>query len=216
MRRIRLSFAVMTLALLAAGAAFGQEPGAVAPAGRPSFGGALVGLLVAVVQLIVALSIAAFAINQGLKLLSKLLTKGGKSIDIWAEIKNKNSAVALLGAGVVISYCNVIGSGIQSMSNVLGSIAHQTVWQSLFGLLAALVNLVVAIGVASFAITVVFKIMDRMTSGIDEAEELKTNNTAIGIIYCGIIIGVSFLVSSGVTSIGMGVSAILNAVFGGG
>lgn len=177
-------------------------------------GGGLLQLLMAAIQLCISLTIVAFTITRGFALLSKLLNTAGKSLDIWQEIRNKNMAVALMAAAVVISYCNVIGSGIGAMSNVLGNLIHQSIGQTIVGLLSAIVNIVVAIAVASFAITVVFKVMDRFTTEIDEVKELKANNVAIGIVYTGLIIGVSFLVSSGVTSIGMGVNALLSAILG--
>lgn len=205
----RLGLAGLALAL-GSGSAFAQE--ATCPSSCSALGGGVLQLLVAIIQLMVALSIAAFAIKKGFDLLAKLLNRSGKGFDIWQEIRNKNVAVAVMGACVIISYCNVIGSGIDSMSNVLGSITSQTMWQSLMGLVSAIVNLIVAIAVASFAITVVFRVMDRLTTNIDEVAELKSNNVAIGVVYGGLIIGVSFLVSSGVTSIGMGVNAVLEAI----
>lgn len=205
----RLGLAGLALAL-GSGSAFAQE--ATCQSSCSALGGGVLQLLVAIIQLMVALSIAAFAIKKGFDLLAKLLNRSGKGFDIWQEIRNKNVAVAVMGACVIISYCNVIGSGIDSMSNVLGNITSQTMWQSLMGLVSAIVNLIVAIAVASFAITVVFRVMDRLTTNIDEVAELKSNNVAIGVVYGGLIIGVSFLVSSGVTSIGMGVNAVLEAI----
>lgn len=177
-----------------------------------AIGGGAVQLVMAVIQLCVSLTIVAFTVTRGFALLSKLFNSNGKSLDIWQEIRAKNMAVALISAAVVISYCNVIGSGIGSMSNVLGNLVHQSIGQTVVGLLSAIINIVVAISVASFAITVVFKVMDRFTKDIDEVKELKANNIAVGIVYTGLIIGVSFLVSSGVTSIGMGVNALLSAI----
>ena len=171
---------------------------------------ALGSLVLGVVQLVVGLGIAAFAINQGLKLVSKLL--GG--LDIWAEVGKKNVAVALLAAGAVISYTNVIGSGIGAMTNALTTLVSGGVWNGVIGLVSGLVNLAVAIAVASFAITVTFKIMDKLTKNLDEKAELSGGNTAVGAIYCGILIGVSFLVSNGVSGIGKGLSSFLSALFG--
>lgn len=178
-----------------------------------AIGGASVGLVASVIQLVVGLTIASFAIKKGLDLLSRLLSDGSP-FNIWAEIKNRNVAVALLGAAVVFSYCNVIGSGLESVSGVLAGLRDQRLIVSLMGLVGAAVNLAVAIAVASFAITVVFRVMDKFTTDIDEKAEFRNGNAAIGAIYCGILIGVSFLVSSGVSSIGVGVSNLLGAIFG--
>ncbi len=179
-----------------------------APGGWAAVGGSVGGLLLGVIQLIVGLSLAAFSINKGLQLLSKLL--GG--LDIWGEIKAKNVAVALLAAGVVISYTRVISGGIDAMTRSLFTLGAGGVLNGVIGLVAGVINLFVAIGVASFAITVVFRVMDQLTVSIDEKAEFKANNAAIGVIYCGILIGVSSLVSAGVTGIGSGVSLFLGAV----
>lgn len=171
-------------------------------------GGSLGGLLLGVIQLIVGLSLAAFSINKGLQLLSRLL--GG--LDIWAEIKAKNAAVALLAAGVIISYTRVISGGIDAMTRSLFTLGSNGVLNGVIGLVAGLINLFVAIAVASFAITVVFRVMDKLTTTIDEKAEFKANNVAIGVVYCGILIGVSSLVAAGVTGIGSGVSLFLSAL----
>ncbi|HOD46148.1 MAG: DUF350 domain-containing protein [Opitutaceae bacterium] len=171
-------------------------------------GGSLGGLLLGVIQLVVGLSLAAFSITKGLQLLSKLL--GG--LDIWAEVKNKNVAVALLAAGVVVAYTRVIAGGIGAMSDSLATLGTGSVYSGVIGLVSGVINLFVAIAVASFAITVVFRVMDKLTTSIDEKAEFKGNNAAIGALYCGIMIGVSSLVAAGVSGIGSGVSLFLNAL----
>lgn len=171
-------------------------------------GGSLGGLLLGVIQLVVGLSLAAFSITKGLQLLSKLL--GG--VDIWAEVKNKNTAVALLAAGVVVAYTRVIAGGIGAMSDSLATLGTGSVYSGVIGLVSGVINLFVAIAVASFAITVVFRVMDKLTTSIDEKAEFKGNNVAIGALYCGIMIGVSSLVAAGVSGIGSGVSLFLNAL----
>jgi uncharacterized membrane protein YjfL (UPF0719 family) len=211
-----MSFASRILALVIAGsaAAFAADAAPAMPAAAESAGHgkailfSLGGLILGIIQLLVGLGIAAFAINKGLQVVSKLL--GG--LDIWAEIAKKNVAVALLAAGAVISYTRVIGSGIDSMTKSLGSLAGGDWSVGVVGLIAGVVNLVVAIAVASFAITVTFKVMDKLTKNIDEKAELSGNNIAIGAIYCGILIGVSGLVASGVSGIGVGFGEFLHAV----
>lgn len=164
-------------------------------------------LILGFVQLILGLSLAAFAITKGLAVLSKLL--GG--IDIWDQLKKRNPAVALLAAGVVISYCTVIGSGIESMTRALFAMGADPIG-GFVGLFSGLLNLLIAVMVASFAITVVFKVMDKLTTGIDEKTEFAEGNIAIGILYCGTLIGVSGLVASGVKGIGTGVGMLLASI----
>jgi uncharacterized membrane protein YjfL (UPF0719 family) len=193
-------------ALVFANAATAAEP--AASGGWAAVGGSVGGLLLGAIQLVVGLSLAAFSITKGLQILSKLL--GG--LDIWAEIKARNVAVALLAGGVVISYTRVISGGIDAMTRSLLTLGTGGVLNGVIGLVAGVINLFVAIGVASFAITVVFRVMDKLTANIDEKAEFKANNPAIGVVYCGILIGVSSLVAAGVTGIGSGVSLFLGAV----
>ncbi len=127
--------------------------------GWAAVGGSLGGLLLGVIQLIVGLSLAAFSITKGLQLLSRLL--GG--IDIWAQIRSRNVAVALLAAGVVISYTRVISGGIDAMTRSLLTLGTGGVLNGVIGLVAGVINLGVAIAVASFAITIVFRVMDKLT-----------------------------------------------------
>lgn len=207
MSRFATAFALVLLA----SSGFAEE---VPPVAGPGLGllwpviGSLGALVLSFVQLIVGLSLAAFAITKGLSLLSKLL--GG--IDIWGEIRKKNAAVALLAAGVVVSYCTVIGSGIESMTRALFALGSDPL-TGLTGLFSGVLNLAIAIMVASFAVTVVFKVMDKLTAGIDEKTEFANGNVAIGILYCGTLIGVSGLVASGVKGIGTGVSMLITAVW---
>lgn len=205
---------VLALVAICATAAFAVDtlpvaaPAAAEPSHAKEIVGSLLGLVLGLVQFAVGLGIAAFAINKGLQVVSKLL--GG--LDIWAEVAKKNIAVALLAAGAVISYTRVIGSGIDSMTKSLGSLAGGDWSAGVVGLIAGVVNLIVAITVASFAITVTFKVMDKLTKGIDEKAELSGGNIAIGALYCGILIGVSGLVASGVAGIGIGLGEFLHAI----
>jgi uncharacterized membrane protein YjfL (UPF0719 family) len=177
-------------------------------AGSPSVLAAVFGLVMGVVQLIVGLSIAAYAINKGFQIVSGLLS----GIEIWAEVKKRNAAVALLAAGVVISYTNVIAGGIKAMTTGLQSLANGELSSGIGAVIGGALNLLVAVMVASFAITVTFKVMDKLTGNINEKEEFKNGNVAIGIVYAGILIGVSGLISAGVSGIGGAVTSFLSAL----
>jgi uncharacterized membrane protein YjfL (UPF0719 family) len=169
---------------------------------------ALLGLGLGIVQFVVGLSIAAFAINKGFALVSRML----EGINIWAEVKKKNMAVALLAAGVVISYTNVIAGGIKSMTDGLGSLTSGEWSGGVSAIVGGILNLAIALLVAGFGISVTFTVMDKMTTDIDEKEELKNNNIAIGIVYAGILIGVSSMISAGVSGIGGAVTNFLHVL----
>lgn len=172
--------------------------------------GSLLGLVLGIVQLVIALGIAAFAINQGLRIVGRML----EGIEIWAEVKKRNLAVAALAAGVVIAYTNVIGSGISAMTAGVGSLANLNWGPGVSAIAGGIVSLIIAIMVASFAITVTFRVMDRLTKDIREQDEFRSGNVAIGVVYAGIMIGVSGLIAAGVSGIGARVSDVINSVIG--
>ena len=171
--------------------------------------GALIGLALGALQLIVSLAIFTFAINQGLKIVSRMID----GIDIWAEIKKRNFAVALLAAGAVIAYVNVVAGGVDSMTNGLTGVLSGSFKTGLSALLGGIVNLIVALIVAGFAITWTFNAMDKMTSSINEKDEFRGGNTAIGIVYAGILIGASGLIAAGVGGVSAALTSTFNVLF---
>jgi uncharacterized membrane protein YjfL (UPF0719 family) len=179
-----------------------------APAGHPGLLGATLGLVLGVIQFLVGLSIAAFAINKGFALVSRML--GG--LNIWAEVKQRNAAVALLAAGVVISCTNVIGGGIASMTRGLGSLAGAEWASGASAIVGGVFNLVIALLVAGFGISVTFQVMDKLTTDIDEKQELRGGNVAIGIVYAGILIGVSSMISASVSGTGGALTQFLDTL----
>lgn len=186
-----------------------EQATSAAPAGSsPGLLGSLLGLVLGILQFIVGLAIAAFAINKGFALVSKMLD----GLNIWGEVKKRNVAVALLAAGVVISYTNVIGGGIASMTKGLGSLTNMDWSSGVSAILGGVINLVIAILVAGFGISVTFNVMDKLTTDIDEKEELKGGNVAIGIVYAGILIGVSGMISAGVSGIGQALTAFFDTL----
>lgn len=185
-----------------------QANSATQTSSSPGLLGSLLGLVLGILQFIVGLAIAAYAINKGFALVSRMLD----GLNIWAEVKKRNVAVALLAAGVVISYTNVIGGGIASMTKGLGSLTNLDWSSGVSAILGGVINLVIAILVAGFGISVTFNVMDKLTTDINEKEELKGGNVAIGVVYAGILIGVSGMISAGVSGIGQALTAFFDAL----
>ncbi|MBL8859696.1 MAG: hypothetical protein JNL28_14415 [Planctomycetes bacterium] len=171
--------------------------------------GALIGLALGALQLVISLIIFGFAINNGLKIVSRMID----GIDIWAEIKKKNMAVALLAGGAVFAYVNVIAGGVEAMTAGLTGFVSGSFSAGLSAMLGGIVNLVIALFVAGFAISWTFKVMDKLTKNINEKDEFRAGNTAIGIVYAGILIGASGLISAGVSGVSAAVTGALNLIF---
>lgn len=62
-------------------------------------------------------------------------------------------------------------------------------------------RLILAIVLAVIAQYIAIKVFDRMTRGIDEFEELRKGNVAIGIIMGAVLLAVATIIASGVAGI---------------
>lgn len=184
-----------------------QTADAAAPAAA-GLGSAFIGLILGVLQLVVSLAIFTFSINQGLKVVSKMID----GIDIWGEIKRKNMAVAALAAGAVYAYTNVVAGGVESMTAGLTTLVQGQLSDGIGAVIGGVANLVVAIAVAGLAISWTFKAMDKLTADIDEKAEFRGGNVAIGIVYAGILVGASELIASGVSGVSSGITRLVSAL----
>ena len=54
--------------------------------------------------------------------------------------------------------------------------------------------------------------MDKLTTDINEKDELRGGNVAIGVVYAGILVGVSQMISAGVTGIGGAVTKLIDSL----
>ncbi len=172
-------------------------------------GAGALALLLGLVQLIVSLALFTLAVNNGIAVVSKMID----GLDIWGEIKKKNVAVGLLAAGAVIAYTNVVSGGIAGMTKGLQSLVVFDIKNGLSAVLGGAVNLIVALAVAGLAISWTFKVMDKWTKDIDEKAEFKSGNTALGVVYAGILIGASTLIEAGVSGVSSGLTQFFSGLF---
>ena len=172
-------------------------------------GAGALALLLGLVQLIVSLALFTLAVNNGIAVVSKMID----GLDIWGEIKKKNVAVGLLAAGAVIAYTNVVSGGIAGMTKGLQSLVVFDIKNGLSAVLGGAVNLIVALAVAGLAISWTFKVMDKWTKDIDEKSEFKNGNTALGVVYAGILIGASTLIEAGVSGVSSGLTQFFSSIF---
>jgi uncharacterized membrane protein YjfL (UPF0719 family) len=169
---------------------------------------ALVGLGISLIQVLVSLGFAMLAVYAGIRIFDKFT----KDIDEMAELKRGNTAIGLLLAGVIISYATVIAGGVSSLTNVVLSVTSD--WKaSLVGLLGGIVNLLIALGLASAAIYIALSIFGKITKDMDEQAELRRGNLAVALLLVGILIAVSTVIASGVQSVGGAISALGRALF---
>lgn len=74
----------------------------------------------------------------------------------------------------------------------------------IMGVIQLLVSLVLAVGAQYLGISV----FDRLTREIDEIEELKRGNVAVGILIASIVIAIALIVQSGVAGFSAAVASV--------
>jgi uncharacterized membrane protein YjfL (UPF0719 family) len=159
----------------------------------------LINAVVGLVQLVIAIIFAVIALYIGFSTLSKI-TKG---MDEEKELAKGNVAVGIIIASVFIAIALVVQSGVQGLSIGIGKAAAVGLF-SVDGLLdigAAFVQLILGIILAIAAIYLALNILDKLTKGIDEFEEIKKGNVAVALEMAGVIIAVAVIIQSGVLGI---------------
>jgi len=156
---------------------------------------AIIGVLAAFVQLIVGLALAMGSVYIGLKMFDRLT----KDIDEWSEIKKGNVAVGIVMAAVIFAIANVVQSGVVQITSGLS--ANQEVGKMLTALLIGFINLAIGLAAAVISVWIAIKVLDRITTDIEEMDELAKGNVAVAIVMAGVLIAVSFVIGSAVSGI---------------
>lgn len=159
----------------------------------------LVNAGIGILQLLIAIIVAVIALYIGFYVLG-WITKG---IEEEKEIAKGNPAVGILVASVFIAIGIVVQSGVSGVADGL-----KTAWNvgilSFEGILAivlSVVQLILGIVLAIAAIYLALNILDRLTKGIEEFEELKKGNVAVALEMAGVIITTAIIIQSGVQGI---------------
>ncbi len=125
-----------------------------------------------------------------------------EGIDEIQELKRGNIAVGLLLAAIIYGISSIVAAGVGNLTTLLsfdslsGSVSATTV---LVSLVLGIVQLVVSILVAVIAIYVALRVLDGITSEINEMIEIKKGNVAVAILMVSVILAVSLVVSSSLT-----------------
>ncbi len=154
-----------------------------------SLGNAIVGII----QLVIAIILAVVALYIGFSVLGRI-TKG---IDEQKELAKGNVAVGILVASVFIAIAVVVQSGVAGVSVGIS----KALAGDYLALLASFIQLILGIILAVVAIYIALNILDKLTEGIEEFEELKKGNVAVALEMAGVIITTAIIIQSGVLGI---------------
>lgn len=156
-------------------------------------------VLIGIIQLIIAIILAVVALYIGYSVLSRI-TKG---IEEQKELVKGNPAIGIIIAAVFFAIAIVVQSGVAGIS--IGVARAFSLGLSsadgIIAILVAIVQLILGIILAIIAIYLALKVMDRLTKGVDEFEELKKGNVAVALMMAGVIIATAVIIQSGVLGI---------------
>ncbi|MFZ3058436.1 MAG: DUF350 domain-containing protein [Candidatus Methanoperedens sp.] len=157
--------------------------------------------VVGIIQLVIAIILAVVALYIGFSVLGRI-TKG---IDEEKELAKGNTAVGILVASVFLAIGIVVQSGVAGISSSI-----KAAQASAGGILSAggltaiglgILQLILGIVLAIAAIYLALNVLDKLTKGIEEFEELKKGNVAVALEMAGVIITTAIIIQSGVQGI---------------
>jgi Domain of Unknown Function (DUF350). len=154
---------------------------------------------IGIIQLIIAILFAVVALYIGFSVFGRI-TKG---IDEEKEIQKGNVAIGILMASVFIGIAIVVQSGVAGLSTGIATALNVGIFTlpGIAAILAALLQLILGIALAVGAIYLALNILDRLTSGVNEFQELQKGNVAVALEMGGVIIATSVIIQSGIIGI---------------
>ena len=164
-------------------------------------GNLVLGLVIAIVQVLVGLALSMAAVYLGMKMFDRL-TKG---IEEMKEIQKGNVAVGVLMVAVIVSIATVVKAGVLSLvMSINPSVGMQAM---LLAFLVSVFNLLVSVVIAIVAVYLAIKIFDKITVDFNFMKEIQKGNVAAAIVLGGILWAVSFVIGATVE----GVARVLDA-----
>jgi uncharacterized membrane protein YjfL (UPF0719 family) len=154
---------------------------------------------IGIVQLIVAIIFAVVALYIGFAVLGKIT----RDIDEEKELAKGNAAVGIIVAAVFVAIALVVESGVSGLSAGISKALAAGLF-SVDGLITiglAFFQLLAGIVLAVGAIYLALNILDKLTKGVEEFEELKKGNVAVALEMAGVIVAVAWIIQSGVIGI---------------
>jgi len=159
----------------------------------------LVNAAVGIIQLIIAVVLAVVALYIGFSVFGKIT----KDVDEQKELAKGNVAFGIIVAAIFIAIAVVVQSGVAGISVGIGK-ASALGFTSVDGLIAisvAIIQLILGVLLAIGAIYLALNILDKLTKGVEEFEELKKGNVAVALEMAGVIIAVALIIQSGIVGI---------------
>ena len=155
--------------------------------------------LIGIVQLIIAIILAVVALYIGFSVLTRI-TRG---INEEKELARGNAAVGIIIASVFFAIALVVQSGISGISVGISNALSVGLLSAdgITAIVVAFIQLILGILLAVGAIYLALSILDKLTKGVNEFEEIRKGNVAVALEMAGVIVATAVIIQSGVIGI---------------
>jgi uncharacterized membrane protein YjfL (UPF0719 family) len=126
-----------------------------------------------------------------------------RGLDEWEELRKGNVAVGLVLGTALVAVAMILRPAL-AVDPAAWDVGRQIYLRAL---LAGALQVVLGLILAALALVLALLIFSFLTRGIDEIEELKKGNVAVGGLLAGVVIGVGLMVSQ---SVGQIMSAVVS------
>ncbi|MFI5236692.1 MAG: DUF350 domain-containing protein [Ignavibacteriales bacterium] len=157
-------------------------------------------LITGIVQVFISLLIAVSLVYLASKIFRKLIS----GINETEELRKNNVAVAILNGSIILALILVVKKSIESAITIFGNTLRNpdSVFSSYLQTGLIMIGHILLGGLIAFsAIYTALQIFIRLTKDLDELNEIKNNNTAVGILLGLIIVSIAMLLQPGVDTI---------------
>jgi uncharacterized membrane protein YjfL (UPF0719 family) len=100
--------------------------------------------------------------------------------------------ISVLPGGVARAFAQEAGAAAGSPGGSAG------LWGAVVSLVGAVVSLAISLALSMWAVKKAIQVFDGLTKGLDEQEELKKGNVAVGILLAAVIYSIATVISGGV------------------
>jgi len=128
-----------------------------------------------------------------------------RDLDEWEELRQGNPAVGLVMGAILVSVAMVVRPAL-AVDTKMWDTGHQLYVQVL---LAEALQVAIGLVLAVLSLGLALLTLSALTRGIDEVEELKKGNLAVGGLLAGVVIAVGMMVSQAINQVMATVSSLL-------
>jgi len=158
-------------------------------------------LLLGLAQLLIAIVLGAIVAFLSFSLFQWFT----RELDEWEELRRGNPAIGTVLGTMLVSVALVLRPAL-AVETQTWDAGHQVYVQTL---LAEALQVAIGLFLAVLAIGLALLIFAALTRGLDEIEELKNGNLAVGGLLAGVVLGVGIMVSQAVSQLVATVSSLI-------